>query len=853
MFSFVGRRNVFLVMILTITALMMQFSANVLAAPNSNTVEMSIDAGYEDTAKVGVDTPFNVTLVNKGAGFSGEVQVVVFTNYRSKMVCAAEFELPEGSTKKLTLNVPVYTANRKYQVRIESKGKIIKEVDYSFNKILPPEHPVIGVFGDAYNQLRNINGLRIKQNQSDTFIGGMYGVSVQKSIVPSNINGQNIVENPSEMFQLNKEIFPEDITAALIFDKIIIADYDTSLLSQKQIKVLEKWVEEGNSLIIAGGTNEKKVYSGLSNSLKPFEVSGRKKESINRALSEYTEKNAPEALVDVSTGNIGDGEILMGDRITPLVLSYKKGEGKIICVNFDPTMSPISTWKDSREMWKRLLDENVEQVNIGLLRNNNYYNYNTVVNQIPEDKTPPYKTLMSIILLYILLVGPILYIILKIKDKRDYSWVIVPLISIICLGIVYVAGFGTRYTSAVMNKFSMITLDSKAKKAEIQTSSGLFNNKTGKMIVEWPKDYDINIIRENESFYDYNRNVSDAEYKNASIKSKKYVSNPRKYELYDIGLWEPCVLTTSQTQSYDGKLLRNIQLKDNKFSVDIKNDTGFSLEESFIILGGNFVEVGDILPDDEKKISFSLDDTSIKKNYSAFLEARYPNTVTRYNRSKEQQEQYRKRNILREMEGYMGQSFIYDNFKNTSVVLVAFNYENVDYGIKVNGKNTKAYNTNIVVASEELEFESGKRFDIPKGLIAPKFLGGKDVQYENRGDGGIFLLQDGEVRYSFELPQDISVEKFRIDWSSSIPEYMKERYKAIGNESSETSYELFIFNNEIDDWMAIDDVFEVSQDANNYIDEQSRIQIKIIVDIDESSGIEEYLWKPEISLSGVKK
>ena len=848
MLKFKGLRNVFLGILFVLATVLLRFPSITLAAPNSDSVEVSVEAGYENVVRVGSDAPFYITLVNKGEGFSGEAQVIIDTGYRTKTVYAANFELPEGSTKKLTFNVPINTANRKVQIKIESNGRTIKDVEYSFNKILSPSTPVIGVLGEAYNQLRVFNGLRIKQNQIDT--NGKVIYSTHDASMGS------VVENPSEMIQLNEVNLPEDSNGFAAFDYIIIADYDTSLLSDKQIQAMEKWIDEGNTLILAGGTNAKKVYSGLSDYLKPFEILGTKKESIAEHLEKFTESSALNGLVDISIGNIGDGKILIGDENTPLAISYNKHQGKLIFLAFDPTMSPLSGWENSREMWKKLMDNTIQTVNIGEYRNRDYYRYNSVVRQVPEDQTPPYKTLLLIILAYILIVGPVLYIILKLKDKRDYSWIAIPVLSLLCLGIIYAAGLKTKYTSAVMNNISLIQLDSDSKTAAIKTYSGVFNNGAGNMIIEYSKDYKVDVIRENDHYYGYNYNYTDEDYKNAQIKSKIYVNEPARHEIFDVALWEPCILMTSQVQRYEGNLIRSVSVNGKEVSVELVNDTGFALEDSFIVIGENYVDVGTILPNEEKKISFSLDDGSIAKSFYSYLNSKYFDQGTYYNNwPKNWREQIRKRSALQNFDSFSEGYFLSNNYKSTRVLFVALNFENIDYGMKINGKKPKTYNTNVVFATNDLYFEKGKRYDIPKGLIGPVFEGGEYVDLYGPYYEGMVIYADTEVFYKFEIPKDMSVDKFTIDWSASIPEYMKEMYNQEGRitEQLGTSYELFIYNNALSDWEKIGDVFEAKEEAKNYINDENEIRLKIAVDIDESMGRNEFIWKPEISISGVKR
>lgn len=852
MFKLKGRKKILFSMILIVTVVMMQLSFVTLAAPNSNSVEMSIEAGYENLAKVGANIPVYITLENKGEGFSGEAQVIVDTGYRIKKAYAVNFDLPEGSTKKLTFNVPIRTASRKIRVKIESNGHTIKDMEHSINKVLSPETPVIGVLGEAYDQLRILESMGVKLWKTDDEMQKLYGTQYD--------GAGTIVENPAKVIQLNEDILPHDLDALSAFNYLVIADYDTSLLSDEQIRTLENWLNGGKTLIVVGGTNVKKVYSGLSDFLKPFEISENKKESIAGALEQFSEKGAPDSLVDVSAGKIGNGKILIGDETTPLAVSYKKGQGELIFVAFDPTMGSIATWEYNGTLWKGLINDSIQAVDLGLLNNVDYYRYETVVYQVPEDQAPPYKVLLMIILIYIIIVGPLLYIILKRKDKRDYSWVLIPALSLLFIGVIYAVGFRTRYTSAVSNNFSIINLDSDSKAAEIKTYSGVFSNKAGNMLLEYSKDYKVDVLRQNERYYGYNYNsFSDDDYENAQINSKIYQNDPVRYEIYNVGLWEPCILTTSQTQNYEGNVIKSVNLNGNKISVELINDTGFALEEAFIVVGENYVEVGNLLPNEEKTISFSMTDNNIYKSFYSYLEAKYPNTWSTANKG--WREERRKRSALDSFNSFTNNSMTNSNLINSKVAFIALNFENVDYGITVNGKKTKAYNTNIVLTTKDLFFETGKTFDIPKGVLGAIFEGGENVvfrggSYGGMYDDGITVVADTEIFYKFEIPKDMTVDSFVIDWTISIPEYLKEMYNQGSTEEGEfpgARYDLFVFNNAVSDWEIMKDVFEVKEGAQNYLNDDNTIKVKIKVDIDESMGKVEQLWKPQISVSGVKK
>ena len=57
--------------------------------------------------------------------------------------------------------------------------------------------------------------------------------------------------------------------------------------------------------------------------------------------------------------------------------------------------------------------------------------------------------------------------------------------------IIYVAGFGTRYTTAVTNNVSIIHLDDNRKTADINTVTAIFNNRRNSMTFSYDDGLDI--------------------------------------------------------------------------------------------------------------------------------------------------------------------------------------------------------------------------------------------------------------------------------------------------------------------------------------------------------------------------
>src|SRR5262249_45709532 len=56
----------------------------------------------------------------------------------------------------------------------------------------------------------------------------------------------------------------------------------------------------------------------------------------------------------VTTGPIRDGEVLLAEQGTPLIVSAKRGRGQITVLLFSPEREPFRSWKNREWFWAKL-------------------------------------------------------------------------------------------------------------------------------------------------------------------------------------------------------------------------------------------------------------------------------------------------------------------------------------------------------------------------------------------------------------------------------------------------------------------------------------------------------------------
>ncbi len=825
------------VIVLIVTTLVI-FAFSAFAFAENEDLVISVRAGYDHTIRVGSTAPFYISVENNGENFSGEIQVEVYSRYRSKTIYALPFELPKGSSKELVMNIPIKTSSRDVDVKIVKGTKIVSTFEYKFLKMIRPEYPVIGVLSDDKTGLRNLNGLKLSEN---TLSEEHADISIKRKVMIASGEIDPYADVPVEIVHLDENQLPDNHEAFSTFDYIVIADYDTSLLSDKQKEALLKWLEAGNVLVLGTGPNASKVYKGLDDSLKPFGILGEAKIPATLQLEEFTGMKAPEEDIIVSTGNINNGKIIMGSEAYSLAVRYGKGEGTILFLAFDPTLSPISNWSNVGEMWKKLLSsKHLENYNVSAFTPTYKRNFNSIVNQVPETQTPPVNALMLLILVYIIMVGPLLYIFLKKKDKRDLSWVVMPVLAFLCVGIIYMVGFKTRYTTAVLNKFSIINLDIDKSEATIDTYMGAFNNRRSNMIMEYSASGDVSVNPEQDIYYVDSYNSND--YENAVVASKLIMGDPMIHEQYNVGMWQSVPINASKKVDFEGKILVTVDISNNRFSILIDNNTAFNLEEAFICIGDRFIDIGDINPWEKgKRIEVSINDTlKVMKGFNDFINSRYDYAYRHSGNAlpKGWQEDMRKRQAIEEVfvgrgdysiNRPIGQGFSVDS----QIGLYAINYDDIDYGIKINDKRPESYNMNIIY-TEDIDFEKGKSIVFPYGMISAVFEGGEGVSFEGRYGEMISVYKDTEVYCKFMLPENIKVDDFEIAWSVF-----------------RNNIRLYIYNNATSEWEEFPETFRPERRFDFYIDNMNEIRVKASVNLSEAYSSGETLVLPEIQISGV--
>lgn len=252
-----------------------------------------------------------------------------------------------------------------------------------------------------------------------------------------------------------------------------------------QLTALEEWVRLGGTLLISVGQSAPEVlapgaplarfapgdFSRMAplRQLRELETYAGATEPVSIPISEPAEGRPAEARLDVPqlTGVRGRVDVREGEDL-PLVIRTPYGLGEVIFVAVDLDRAPLARWNDRAKLVRRLLqlpDLSSADSDPNATYSGNQYNQMVIhlahaLDEFTGVKVAPFSLVALLIGVYVLLIGPIDYWIVKKLFKRmELTWVTFPLmVAAVSLGAYLLASW-MKGDRLLVNQAQVVDVD----------------------------------------------------------------------------------------------------------------------------------------------------------------------------------------------------------------------------------------------------------------------------------------------------------------------------------------------------------------------------------------------------------
>jgi hypothetical protein len=258
-------------------------------------------------------------------------------------------------------------------------------------------------------------------------------------------------------------------------DRIVWQDVAFSSLSPEQLEALTTWIALGGDLVIVGGPNGLAPFEGLPDELLPFRPDG----TIDAAPADLAQLLGALPVgatgLPAFAGNLARGTVLATSGDRTIAARAPHGRGSVTLIGFDPAADWLAGTAASRAMWSRMLRP---ESAVMMARNNGDVGDGGMVNALsllPSVTLPPMDQLLLLFLAYVVLLGPVTYLVLRRMDRREWAWVVMPALALAFTGASYLLGVALRGTDVIVNELAVVRGGAGAEEGLADTYVGVFS------------------------------------------------------------------------------------------------------------------------------------------------------------------------------------------------------------------------------------------------------------------------------------------------------------------------------------------------------------------------------------------
>ncbi len=544
------------------------------AAPGN--VTMTITPLLQGHVKYGEWLVLRVHLANRGDDLMAEVQAFV-TSSSGQTVYAASVPLPAAARKQVDVYVLPSSFVQAVTVRLVEGEQVLAEAQVDITTH-PQSEYLIGALTADPAAFAALNGLTFPQRSG------------------------------SRLLPLSLDQLPERAEALRSIDCLILSGVDTSALTPAQGEAIQGWVEGGGRLLIGGGAGARRTLSGLPPALQIAQVSSSAELSALDELADFVlvPIQVPGPFLAALPSSY-EGQAVIGQE-QPLLVQKTLGNGWVAYLALDPAASPFNAWAGMLPFWQKLLEPGSalpSNVPVDIpARALEAEQMNYALSNLPALDLPSIRWLGLLLGLYIVLVGPLNYLVLRRLRHLDWAWITIPVLTLVFSLTGYGLGYQLRGSDVIINQISIIPLANGSSRAPARTYIGLFSPSRQQYSVEVSGNALISPLSIGQAM---GWDSTSSYYSSGSSTLNVLQGNPALVRNLGVNQW---AMQTFQAESWidtsDIAIEADLAFENHHVRGTLRNRTGRPLHDILLISGRRFARLGDADIDEEIQVSVPL-------------------------------------------------------------------------------------------------------------------------------------------------------------------------------------------------------------------------------------------------------
>ena len=359
--------------------------------------DIQVTYGYGNTVKIGRDAVFHVSVHNKGEAFSGTAELLTgeYSEEGYFTYGSGSLSLPflPSSTVQYYDN---YGLEKKLELAAGAHGEISFALPFSSSA---PYIKVLLKDGNGTCVAQEVVELSVRQSSTEI----LAGVLTDDPESFRYMDGMQLSEYSNTgitVITLNQRTMEDSVEGLSMLDVLLVQDFDMDCLGDARKDAVRQFVQKGGILVLGG------------------------------------EETMPRGVPEVAY--LGEG------RIVSYPGSLKLSEENLYSVQgrqADQLFEEIFTKEELTE-----LDSGGYYLNT-----EDYWNTMTRLDSIDEENIPGIGAYVFVLAVYVILAGPVVYLVLKKLKVRKYLWGCVGVLAVGFSAVIFFMGSATRFNAPFIN------------------------------------------------------------------------------------------------------------------------------------------------------------------------------------------------------------------------------------------------------------------------------------------------------------------------------------------------------------------------------------------------------------------
>ncbi len=507
-------------------------------------------------------------VTNNGKDFGGYVRVLMGDgSYYDCTVYETYVSIASGATENVTIGIPVPEG-----VNLEDYEATVKILDTRGNEL----------YSARQKKLFTINA----SQQFGILSNGSNLDYLEKAFAdPYSIYyGNTTSDQWTALYMMPSELTDGYTLKQMSF--LFIDDFDLSTLKEDQIEAIEEWTRLGGILVIGTGRNLNECFDTFDKDFIKVELANKYTYSDFSYYSNTGYITVADLNFDKAYNALCYGELH----------SMNVGRGAIVVSGFSLSDPDLDKSYFGSDIYTNLLSikTSTGSTAASSYRLNNYDMGNDY--GVMQGRSTFSPTLLRIVIfVYVVLIGPGLYLILKKFNKREKIWLAIPALSFIFVLIVFLISRGFDMRNRQFTTVRVVNADGKEEETDY-----IFGYSADRK--DWSITLNDNANAAGPIFYEnnYSHNSSEDKYQ---YKTSNTTAGMQLFFSPDSGFDNAFFRVKTDNSTSGGGMKHEIELDNSKIVGELDNGTDYDFDHVILVCYGYYDIIDDVKSGDHITIN----------------------------------------------------------------------------------------------------------------------------------------------------------------------------------------------------------------------------------------------------------